>query len=107
MANTTQEVRKADIGTVFRFTVKDGDDSVDISSATTQEVCFRKPDNTVITKTTSFTNSGTDGKLQYTTVSGDIDQDGPWSAQVHLVLTSGTFRSTWYNFNVGANICTT
>lgn len=107
MAGTLQQIHVGDIGTSFRFTIKDGTFTVDVSSATTQEVCFRKPDGTVLTRATTFFTDGTDGIIEYKTVSGDLDQSGPWTVQGHVVLSAGEWRTNFSNFTVGANICTT
>lgn len=85
MAN---EIRKGDIGVALRFTVKKPDGSIyDLTTATILEVIYRKPNSgTVVTKTASKVTTGSDGKLQYkTTSASDLDEAGPYQAQVRVV----------------------
>ena len=98
------EIHLNDIGTIFRLTIKDGDSVVDISGATTKNIIFTSPGGTSTTQAGSFTNSGTDGKLQYTSVSGDINEVGTWELQASLVMTAGTFKSDVSMFEVHRNI---
>lgn len=99
------EIHKSDIGTIFLITVKDGTTAVDISGAATKQILFRKPDNsTLVTQTASFTTDGTDGKMQYTSVSGDLDTGGTWRIQVYLVIGGNEFRSDISTFEVHGNL---
>ena len=98
------EVHQNDIGTIFRVTISDGDDAVDVSSLTTQELIFRKPDGTTETQTSSFYTDGTDGVIQYTSVSGDLDTVGQWKIQANIVMPTGTWRSSVAEFHVHANL---
>ena len=70
-----------DFPTDFILTIVDAETclAIDISSMTTLQVKYYKPDGTVVTKTAVFLTDGTDGKIVYTTVTGDIDQVGMWS----------------------------
>lgn len=43
-----------------------------------RQVFFREPDGTVLTKTASLINAGTDGRMKYVGVAGNADQDGEW-----------------------------
>jgi len=98
------ECRKEDIGTIFRATFKDGSDIVDISSATTKELIFKKPSGSVVYKAGTFYSSGTDGQLQYTTVSGDLDETGLWSLQGYVEISSNKHKSDIYKFRVYDNL---
>ncbi len=100
------EIHIGDIGTVFRFTFKDQDDViVNINTATTQEVRFKKPDATINDETTTFVTDGTDGLTKFiTTVVGDLDQEGFWEVQGHVILTSGEWRSNTIQFRVHPNL---
>ncbi len=77
------DIHFGDIGTIFRATLTDSStgSAIDVSSASTKSIIFRKPNDTVETKTASFTTDGTDGKIEYATVSGDLDAIGTWSVQ--------------------------
>lgn len=99
------EIRKGDIGTVFKATIKDGTSVVDVSSATTLQLFFLKPDGDIVTRTATLTGGGTDGVIQYKTVSGDLDQVGSWVVQGNVVLdASNSFKSSKHTFIVHDNI---
>ena len=65
---SANEIHVGDIGTVFEVTVKDGEDVVDVSSATTRQLIFKSKDGAVLTKTAVLVTDGTDGKIKYTTI---------------------------------------
>lgn len=69
-----------DVGTVITLDVGE-----DVSTATTMDIVYKKPDGT--TGTWNATLSGTT-KIQYTTVSGDIDESGKWYVHAYIVLPS-------------------
>ncbi len=98
------EVRVGDIGTVFEITLMDGTTVVDVSTATTLEIIFVKPKGTRLTKTASFSATGTDGKIKYTAVSGDLDTQGVWQIQAHIIMPTGAWRSDIQTFEVCANL---
>ncbi len=104
MATCVQEVHLLDIGTVFEVTLKDCDTPIDISSATTQQIIFRKPDGTSVTKTAIFASDGTDGKLRYVTIADDLDQIGTWKIQAKVEIPSGTWSSNIDKFKVYSNL---
>jgi hypothetical protein len=97
------EIHLNDIGTVFTITLMDGTSIVNISAATTKIITFGKPDGTSVSQTGTFTTDGTDGKIYYTVVSGDLNQCGWWKIQGYVVA-SGTWRSDIGNFEVHKNI---
>jgi len=99
------EVHVGDIGTIFKLSITDQDDAaLDISSATTKQILFRKPDGTTLTKAGVFDTDGTDGVLNYTIVSGDIDQVGGWTVQAYVVLPTGAWHSSLGRFAVEENL---
>lgn len=99
------EIHVDDIGTNFNVTIKNQDDEiVDISAAIITEMLFRKPDGTVMTKTAEFISDGTDGRLRYTTVSGDLDQHGSWELQAFVDFGSTEWYSDIYKFKIYKNI---
>ena len=94
------EIHKNDIGTLFKMTIVDQDGAVvDLSSDPSPELKF-KHGSQVQTKVATFTTNGTDGKIQYTTVSGDLNQKGNWTMQGHVILTSGEWHTTKVHFKV-------
>jgi hypothetical protein len=103
------EIHLGDIGTIFRVTVQDTDCAgvtsvLDISGATTTEFIFKKPGGTTVTKAATFTTTGVDGQLDYTTILDDLDEVGEWRLQVYVVLPSGSWRSDIVSFQVYENL---
>lgn len=99
------EIHVSDIGTVFEATIKDDETVVDISSAlVTKNLIFKNAAGTSKTKAGSFTTDGTDGLLRYVTVADDLDDAGKWQVQANIVLTTGTWSSSIYKFDVFANL---
>jgi hypothetical protein len=98
------EIHVGDIGTVLRVTVKDGTAVVNISSATSKIIILEDPDGNNSEKVASFTTDGTDGKIQCTTITGDLDQRGNWSIQAKVVMPSGTWYSDVSVFQVYENL---
>ncbi len=100
-----EEIHKGDIGTVIEITLKNGATPVDISGATTKSIKLKKPVSaTVLTKAAAFTTDGTDGKLQHTTISGDLDEVGVWEVQAYVVLAGGTWSSNIVDMSVFDNV---
>lgn len=99
------EIHQGNIGTVFRFEITNQDDAiVDVSGASVREIFFQKPDLTSFTKFAAFVTDGTDGQLEYTSLTGDLDAFGQWYRQVHVVIPAGEFFSEWIPFIVHRNI---
>ena len=102
---SANEIHVGDIGTSFQVTLYDSTNIVDISGATTKTLYFLKPDGTTkLTKTASFLTDGTDGILEYLTISGDLDVSGTWKIQAKVVLPSGEWSSDIGKFKVYDNI---
>lgn len=91
---------KGDIGTVLILFVHDDQVAVDVSGASTKTIYIKKPSGTVLTKTASFTTDGTDGKIEWTTVSNDLDEAGEYQLQGYLVLASWTGKTDIATFVV-------
>ena len=100
----SEQIRQNDFGTVFQFTIKDSDVVVNLSSATTKQIIFTKPDGTKLTKTASFLTDGTDGIIYYTTISGDLDTCGVWQSQASLVFASSAYKTDIIKFQVHRNL---
>lgn len=93
------------IGAVIETTIKDDGSVVDLTGNSLLEIFLRKPDKTVVTKVAVLSNSpGTDGKIRYVTISGDIDAAGCWKVQGHVVIPTGDFKSRKDNFEVEDNL---
>ena len=90
-----------DIGAVIELTVKEPDGSVkDISSATTKQLKFTKSSGVGMNKDAVFTTDGTDGKIRYTTVDGDLTPPGTWFCRAYLVLNGWTGHTSRVAFDV-------
>jgi|TARA_R100000008_G_scaffold76973_1_gene57146 hypothetical protein len=98
------QIHVNDIGTQLIGTVKDSGAIVDISSASSITMIIKKPDQTTSTKTASFNSDGSDGKMKYVTVSGDLDQAGNYKIQGKVVIGSATYYSSISTFKVYCNI---
>ncbi len=98
------EVHLNDIGTVFELTIKDGTVVVDVSGQTTMEVIFLSPGGTRTAKGASFKTNGTDGVIQYTTVADDLNEEGRWQIQGHVVLAAGDWKTDLDEFVVHRNL---
>ena len=104
-----EEAHVSDIGTVFRVTVYDIDSggttsALNISAASTKQLIFGKPDGTTLTKTATFTTDGSNGQIEYSTVSGDLSKAGTWSLQAYIVTSGGEWRTDVGTFKVYENL---
>lgn len=104
-----EQLHVGDYGTLIKVLVKDIDSNgnaaaEDISAATTKNIILKKPSGTKLTKTGSFTTDGSDGYIQYRTVSGDIDTAGDWELQVYLVEPSGAWYTDIVKLKVYPNL---
>ena len=102
----TADLHVGDIGTVLRFTIKEAGVPLDLSSATTKKLRLEKKDKTALEKELVFTTSGSDGKVEYVTVLGDLDQKGKLRAQVYLESADGKWHTSIVEWEVEANIAT-
>ncbi len=109
MATFVEQAHVNDIGTTFRVTVYDisstgGTSAANISDATSLVFYFQKSNCSVISRTAQFTNDGTDGLIQYTTVDGDLDIAGNWSLQAKVVTLGGSWKTDVGYFIVHENL---
>tara|TARA_A100001515_G_scaffold140044_1_gene135279 strand:+ start:1058 stop:1363 length:306 start_codon:yes stop_codon:yes gene_type:complete len=98
------QIHESDIGTKLVITVKDNGSVVDISSASSLTIFIKKPNGTILTRTGTLETDGTDGKMYYIVVAGDLDAAGVYKIQGRVVLTSGTFSTSTANFKVHCNL---
>lgn len=100
-----EEIRLGDIGTLFKCTIKDNEDIVDVSTATTKLLKLFKPSGSLLTKNASLFTDGTDGIITYTTVSGDLSELGTWQLQGKVEFTEvAQFNSSIEKFKVHRNL---
>ena len=81
-------------------TVDSIEQAKDVSAATTLTFLIKKPDEVVISVTASFNTDGTDGKLIYAFVTGDLPLEGLYEVQIALVTPTWSDKSTSYFFTV-------
>ena len=95
-------IHKDDVGLVLELTIKDENDAiVNISAATVKQIKLRTPTNVYSTKTASFTTDGTDGKIRYTTVAGDLSVAGEWEIRGYIEQGASTkFHTSKQTFEV-------
>lgn len=99
------EIHVGDIGTAFKATIlNEADEVVDVSTVTTKQLIFRKPDGTLLTKTATFDTDGTDGVIKYTSASGDLDVKGQWKMQGYVVFPGGSWKTSIHDFEVVCNL---
>lgn len=98
------EIHVGDVGTQLIMTVKDDGVVVDISSASLLQVIIRKPDGQSYTKTGTLYTDGTDGKMYYTSISGDFNAAGTYKIQGKVILIGGTYYTSISDFKVYCNL---
>jgi threonine dehydrogenase-like Zn-dependent dehydrogenase len=74
--------------------------AVNIASASTKTLTFRKPSGKVVPQTAVLVNTGTDGKMKYVAVAGDIDETGVWSWQGRVAVSGGDWKTDIFQFTV-------
>lgn len=97
-------IHKNDIGTVFQFVLTRDGATFDVSTASVKQVRFRDSDDYVVTRAAEFTTNGADGKLQYTTLDGDLDCVGTLRLQAYVVLPSGAWSSDIIDVEIAENL---
>jgi hypothetical protein len=98
-------MRVGDVGNVIRARIIDSGVPFDLSSASVLQLKFLKPSGVVIVRTATVTNSpGTDGRMHYETVAGDLDESGPWQGQAYVESGTQKFHTTVFSFPVASNL---
>ena len=105
MATCGREVHLNDIGTALRVTLYDCDVVVDLTGISTAEIVLQGPDEISQTFTASvYQGDPTLGIIEYLTQANDLDQEGLWKIQAHVVIPTGEWRSDIEKFRVYANL---
>jgi len=88
-----------DVGTDIIVTVlNDSDRSAhNISTASPMIMLMTRPDGTIEEKTAVLNGTGTDGKLKYTTVDGDMNQVGRYQFQAYVQIGTNINYSTIFS----------
>ena len=100
------EIHVNDFGTRFLVTVKEDGSVVDLSSALSLTMNFRKPSDAIVAKAGSMLTDGSavSGVMYYDTLEGDLDEVGHWKLQGIISLPSGTFYTDISTFQVHPNL---
>jgi hypothetical protein len=86
-------IHTGDIGTVFQIVLTRDGAAFDVSAASVKQIVLKDAAQVVRVKTASFTTDGTDGKVQYTTIAGDLMAVGPLAVQAKITVPSGSWTS--------------
>ena len=65
---------------------------------------LKNPAGTKLTKSAAFDSDGTDGKIYYAAVAGDLDETGTYEIQGKVIVTDGTFYTDIQTFKVHRNL---
>lgn len=101
---TVETVHLNDIGTQFIVTIYEDGVPLNISTASLMRILFEKSNGTKLSKTAVFVSNGTDGKIKYTTLTGDLDTAGTWRIQGYIEMGGGKWHSEIAYFTVQPNL---
>jgi hypothetical protein len=93
-----------DVGTVIELDVQEDGAPVDISQATVKQFVFLLPNGAFFSRTAVFKNTGSDGKLIYTTVADDLSVPGNWRVQAYVTMPDGFWHTRAVGFYVASNL---
>ena len=101
----TCNIHNGDVGTMLIVQIVDCFGTiVNIAAATLMELTFQRPDGTKFVRIPVFTTDGTDGKMQYQLIVGDINQAGSWKRQWHVKTPAGEWYTDILSFLVEVNL---
>ena len=102
----SKNIHVGDIGTLFKVRIIDDilGTAIDISAATTKKIIFVKRDKSRVEFAADFTTNGSDGYIEYSTQSGDLDQAGSWRIQGKTIGPTYTNSSEVDSFLVLKNL---
>ena len=102
------EIHQNDTGTRFQVTIPECNevDTIDVSTAVNRQLIFRKPSDTLVTRTASIFNDGsaTSGVVYYDSVAGDLNEAGNYKLQAKISFASGIYHTNIYTFKVHCNL---
>lgn len=77
---------------------------VNLHGAAALKLNFLKPSGVTMNRVPALWSNGYDGKLAYTTVAADLNEDGLWRLQAHFTLSGNKMTTRWGEFRVKRNI---
>lgn len=89
-----------EVGIIVTATLEENGTALDISGSTTRQLIFVSPTHQKRVFPCTFTTDGTEGKMQYTTLAGDLDVSGDWQIQAFVVLPGGSYYSQQVSVHV-------
>lgn len=106
LVDLTDGFQENDQGTRIELTIVDQDGAaIDISAIDlTDALKLRRHAADTKFRTTTLVNTGSDGKMQYITVDGDLVPFGSWQLQAHVVDSNGDHHSVTKDFEVRCNL---
>ena len=93
-------VRQNAIGVRIIANLTSCGDVIDLTGATTIEYRVLKPDLSVVVWTPMLLGAATDGRVEYKTVTNDLDQLGYYYIEVYLVTPNFDGNSNRFEFKV-------
>lgn len=87
-------------GVKIQISLNNCGEAIDLTTATTTDLHIIKPDDTVVVWSASPIGDATDGVLEYTTITGDLDQLGYYYGEVYLVNSTYNGNSARFEFKV-------
>jgi hypothetical protein len=93
-----------DVGITITITVTKDGVAQDLRAATAKQIIIRKASGIVLTKDAEFVTTGADGKIQYTTVAGDLSGSGRFYVQARVAYGTVDVRTEVSQFDVMENL---
>lgn len=94
-----------DVGSVLEITIFNGIVPMNLSQATQLQLQLRKPDGSAnILRTAQKVTDGTDGKICYTWIAGDLDMAGTWRLMIYIEAPGFALHSDILRFDIDKNL---
>jgi len=98
-----ENIRLLDESTII-VTIKEGGVVVPVQDTTSRQIILKKPSGTTLTKSAVFLTNGSDGKVKYKMLPGEVNELKTWSVQAIVQWSDGRFASTIDSFDVESNL---
>lgn len=105
MAQCEQKIRVGVVNTTIEVELKENClAALATEGATVKNIIVQRPDGTTFTRPGVFTTDGTDGKIYFLTIAGDLTMSGTYYIQSYLELPSWQGHSDIGEFEVFDNL---
>lgn len=98
------QVNDVGLKLLVRILQPSGTAVVDLSQATLKQIILLRPDGQRIVATAQFFTDGTDGKIYYNTVEGDLAVNGRYKIQGYVEFGGIELHTSVGKFDVKSNI---